>query len=169
MAGLKISLRDGKIASVELDGDRLPAGGVGGFYLRQPNDAQKVPMVGNAVSKDGKLQLTLTSPLQAKVSAVLTEGEGFLEVAGELDNLTGTDRGLWLGFNVPVNTTGWKWGQTLSTRAMNHTGRVGRAWATLRCESTSRTALKAVSARRSLRTGRTALNRPDESTVNPST
>ena len=72
-------------------------------------------MVGNAVSKDGKLQLTLTSPLQAKVSAVLTEGEGFLELAGELEDLTGTDRGLWLGFNLPVNTTGWKWGQTLST------------------------------------------------------
>ena len=34
---------------------------------------------------------------------------------GELEDLTGKDRGLWLGFNLPVNTTGWKWGKTLST------------------------------------------------------
>ena len=42
-AGLKFSIRDGQVASVELNGERLPAGGVGGFYLRQPNSAQKVP------------------------------------------------------------------------------------------------------------------------------
>ena len=112
---MRLSLDKGKIASVELDGERLRPGGVGGFYLREPNSAKRVPMVGNAVSKDGKLQLTLTSPLQAKVSAVLTEGDGFIEVAGELENLTSTDRGLWLGFNLPVDTSGWKWGQTLST------------------------------------------------------
>jgi len=115
-AGLKLELEDnGNIAGVELSGEKLPKGMAGGFYLREPNSAKKVSMVGNAVSKDGKLQLTLTSPLQAKVSAVVTGGEGFIEVVGELEDLTGKDRGLWLGFNLPVNTTGWKWGQTLST------------------------------------------------------
>ena len=61
-AGLKLSLDDGKVASVELNGERLPAGGVGGFYLREPNSAKKVPMVGNAVSKDGKLSLDADEP-----------------------------------------------------------------------------------------------------------
>jgi len=115
-AGLKLAMEDnGKIAGVELSGEKLPKGLVGGFFLREPNSAKKVSMVGNAVSKDGKLDLTLTSPLQAKVRAVLTEGAGFIEVVGELEDLTGKDRGLWLGFNLPVNTTGWKWGKTLST------------------------------------------------------
>ena len=115
-ASLKLELEDnGNIAGVELSGDKLPKGTDGGFYLREPNSAKKISMLGNAVSKDGKLQLTLTSPLQAKVRAVLTEGEGFIEVVGELEDLTGKDRGLWLGFNLPVNTTGWKWGQSLST------------------------------------------------------
>jgi hypothetical protein len=115
-AGLKLELEDnGNIAGVEMRGEKLPKGMAGGFYLREPNSARNVSMVGSSVSKDGKLHLTLTSPLQAKVSAVLTEGEGFIEVVGELEDLTGNDRGLWLGFNVPVNTTGWKWGQTLST------------------------------------------------------
>jgi hypothetical protein len=115
-AGLTLNLGDnGIITSVEMSGNKLPNGTEGGFFLREPTSDKKVPMVGRVVSKDGKLHLTLTSPLQAKVSAVLTEGEGFIEVAGELENLTGADRGLWLGFNLPVNTTGWKWGQTLST------------------------------------------------------
>ena len=114
-ASLKLELENnGNIAGVELSGEKLPQGTDGGFYLREPNSAKKVPMVGNAVSKDGKLQMTLTSLLQANVSAVLTEGEGFIEVVGELEDLTGKDRGLWLGFNLPVNTMGWKWGQTLS-------------------------------------------------------
>ena len=108
-AGLKLELEDnGNIAGVELSGEKLPKGMAGGFFLLEPNSAKKVPMVGNAVSKDGKLHVTLTSPLQAKVCAVVTGGEGFIEVVGELENVTGTDRGLWLGFNVPVNTTGWK-------------------------------------------------------------
>ncbi|MCX7012026.1 MAG: hypothetical protein NTW86_05585 [Candidatus Sumerlaeota bacterium] len=114
-AGLKLELEDNvNIAAVELSGEKLPKGTDGGFYLREPNSAKEVLMAGNAVTKDGKLQLTLTSSLQAKVSAVLTEGEGFIEAVGELEDLTGKDRGLWLGFSVPVNTTGWKWGQTLS-------------------------------------------------------
>ena len=115
-ADLKLELADnGNIAGVELSGEKLMAGLGGGFFLREPNSDKKVPMVGTAVSKDGKLHLTLASPLQAKVSAVITEGDGFIEVAGVLEDLTGKDRGLWLGFNVPVNTTGWKWGKTLST------------------------------------------------------
>ncbi len=113
-AGLKLEVSDtGTISGVELSGEQLPKGTAGGFYLREPNSGKKVFMTGEAVSTDGKLQLRLTSPLQAKVSAVVTEGEGYIEVVGELEDLTGKDRGLWLGFNLPVNTTGWKWGKTL--------------------------------------------------------
>jgi len=115
-AGLTLELGDnGNISGVAMSGAKLPQGTVGGFYLREPSSAKKVFLTGSAVSKDGKLHLTLTSPLQAKVRAVLTEGQGFIEVEGELEDLTGKDRGLWLGFNLPVNATGWKWGQTLST------------------------------------------------------
>ncbi|MCY2989757.1 MAG: hypothetical protein NTY19_18055 [Planctomycetota bacterium] len=115
-AGLKLALEDnGNIAGVELSGEKLPNGTASGFYLQEPNSPKKVAIVGTAASKDGKLHLTLTSPLQANVSAVLTEGQGFIEVVGVLEDLTGKDRGLWLGFNLPVTTTGWKWGQSLST------------------------------------------------------
>ncbi|NDG71770.1 MAG: hypothetical protein EBY32_10810 [Proteobacteria bacterium] len=114
-AGLKLELEDnGNISGVELGGAKLPKGSLGGFYLLDPNSTKKIPLTGKTVSKDGKLQLTFTSPVQAKVSAEITEGQGYIEVAGVLEDLTGKDRGLWLGFNLPVNTTGWKWGKTLS-------------------------------------------------------
>jgi len=115
-AGLKLELEgNGSIAGVELGGAKLPNGSLGGFYLMEPNSTKKIPLTGKVVSNEGKLQLTLTSPLQVNVSAVVTEGHGHIEVTGELEDLTGKDRGLWLGFNLPVNTTRWKWGQTLST------------------------------------------------------
>jgi len=81
----------------------------------EPNSTKKIPLTGKTVSEDGKLQLVLTSPFQANVSVEITEGQGYIEVAGVLQDLTGKDRGLWLGFNLPVNTIGWKWGKNLST------------------------------------------------------
>ncbi len=114
-AGLKLELEaNGTIAGVELGEAKLPKGSLGGFYLLEPNGTEKILLTGSAVAKDGNLHLMLKSLLQAKVQAVITEGQGFIEVAGELEDLTGEDRGLWLGFNVPVNTMGWKWGKTLS-------------------------------------------------------
>lgn len=114
-AGMKLKIEDnGSITGVELNGENLPKGLGGGFFLREPNSDKKVFISGKAVSKNGKLNLTLLSPLEAKVSAEITEGDGFIEIAGELEDLTGKDRGLWLGFNLPVNTTGWKWGKSLS-------------------------------------------------------
>ena len=113
--GLKIELEDnGNIAGVELGGAIMPKGSLGGFYVLEPNSTKKIPLTGKTFSKDGKLQFILTSPLQADVIAEVAEGQGFIEVTGVLQDLTGRDRGLWLGFNLPVNTTGWKWGKTLS-------------------------------------------------------
>jgi hypothetical protein len=76
-AGLKLELEDtGNIAEVELGGAKLPKGSLGGFYLLEPNSTKKIPLTGKAVSQDGKLQLTLTSPLQAKVSAEIAATRG---------------------------------------------------------------------------------------------
>ncbi|AKC82314.1 hypothetical protein IMCC26134_05200 [Verrucomicrobia bacterium IMCC26134] len=114
-AGLTLELQEnGNVSGVAMNGTKLPQGAAGGFYLREPNTVKKAFLAGSAFAKNGKLHLTLNSPLQAQVQAVITEGPGFIEVAGELEDLTGKDRGVWLGFNLPVNTTGWKWGKTLS-------------------------------------------------------
>jgi len=92
-ADLKLELKDsGDIAGVEMGGAKLPKGSAGGFYVMEPNSTKKLPMTGKSVSKDGKLQLLLTSPLQANVSAEITEGQGFIEVVGVLEDLTGKDR-----------------------------------------------------------------------------
>jgi hypothetical protein len=84
-AGLKLELEDnGVFAGVDLAGGKLPKGTAGGFYLREPNSDKKVFMTGKAVSKDGKLQLLLNSPLQANVTAVVTEGDGFIDLSAVL-------------------------------------------------------------------------------------
>ena len=114
-AGLKLDIEsNGSITGVTLNGEKLPNELDGGFFLQEPNSTKKVEMLGKTSSKNGKLYLTLTSSLQANVSATVTEGNGFIEFEGVLENLTGKDRGLWLGFNLPVNTIGWKWGKSLS-------------------------------------------------------
>lgn len=114
--GLKLQLEsNGNISGVELNGTALPYGSIGGFYSQDPLNTTKVPLTGTASTLTaGKIQLKLTNSLNDSVTAVLTEGVGYIEVTGELKDLTGTDRGLWLGFNLPVNTTDWQWGQTLS-------------------------------------------------------
>ncbi len=118
-AALKFDLADnGTIASVVLSGEKLPAAAGGGFYLKEPNGKKSIPLVGGSKTVNGKIQLTLSNPLQARVVAQFTEGNGFIEVAGYLEDLTGQDRGLWLGFNLPVNTLGWKWGKTLSVHPL---------------------------------------------------
>ena len=114
-AGLTLELgTNGIISGVAMNGIAQPSGTGGGFYLQQPNSSTKVLLTGNVVTNAGQLNLTLTNSLQARVTATLTQGAGFIEVAGVLEDLTGTDRGLWLGFNVPVNTLGWNWGHNLT-------------------------------------------------------
>lgn len=114
-AGLTLNLlTNGNITTVTLNGITQPGGTGGGFFLRQPNSSTQVPLTGTLVTNAGQINLTLTNTLQAKVTATLTQGAGFIEVTGVLEDLTGTDRGLWLGFNVPVNTLGWNWGHNLT-------------------------------------------------------
>lgn len=114
-SGLSLSIENnGSVSTVELGNEKIQQVLVGGFFLQEPNSTKKVTMLGKTESKNGKLYLNLTSSLEANVSATITEGDGFIEFEGVLENRTGNDRGLWLGFNLPVNTIGWKWGQSLS-------------------------------------------------------
>ena len=114
-AGLVLHLEDqGTVSKVELNGKTLAISSFGGFYLLEPNSKKKIPLHGSVIKKGDQQELRLSSTTQATVRAAITEGNGFIEVSGELQNSSGKDRGLWLGFNLPVNTTGWKWGKTLS-------------------------------------------------------
>ena len=108
----------GVVSGVGLNGTSLPSATGGGFFLREPNSSTTVPLTGSAVSANGILTLDLTSAaLKASVKATVSQGNGYIEVSGTLENLdpiNNPDRGLWLGFNVPVNTTGWNWGHNLT-------------------------------------------------------
>ena len=118
-AGLTMDVSStGVVSGVGLNGTSLPSATGGGFFLREPNSSTTVPLTGSAVSANGILTLDLTSAaLKASVKATVSQGNGYIEVSGTLENLdpiNNPDRGLWLGFNVPVNTTGWNWGHNLT-------------------------------------------------------
>ncbi len=116
-AGLELTLAaDGTITAVDLHGNELGLGGYGGFYLREPNSDIRTPLVGQIAARDRSCQLAARNSLHAKLDASWIEGDGYIEIRGELTDLTGADRGLWLGFNVPLDATGWKWGKSLSYR-----------------------------------------------------
>ena len=118
-AGLTMELgTDGSVSGVALNRNSLSAGTGGGFYLQGTNDTTKYYLTGTVVSNAGQLILTLTNAaLQAKVTVTNTPGTNYIEMAGVLEDLapTKTNRALWLGFNVPVNTLGWNWGHNLNT------------------------------------------------------
>ncbi len=112
--GLELKLtEDGSVDAVHLHGQELPRGSCGGFYLREPNSNTRVRLLGEFAQRDGSYRLAATSPLKASLRASWTEGDSYIEIRGELVNLSGADRGLWLGFNVPLDATGWKWGESL--------------------------------------------------------
>lgn len=114
-AGLILTMGStGTISGVSLNKTTLTPVGIGGFYSQSPNSTTKVAFTGTAITTGTSTQLKLTNSLQDSVTAVITQGVGYIEINGVIKDLTGTDRGLWLGFNLPINTTNWKWGQSLS-------------------------------------------------------
>ena len=114
-AGLSLQVAsNGTIFGVSLNNTTLSPAGIGGFYSRDPKNKTNIALTGTATTTGSSTQLKLTNTLQDSVNAVITQGTNYIEVTGELKDLTGTDRGLWLGFNLPINTTGFYWGQSLS-------------------------------------------------------
>ncbi len=116
-AGLRLDVSSaGRISTVNLNGSSVSANNDGGFYLAEPNQkAKRIPVSGKTTKHEGKLYFQGESKgLQARVRVVFEPGDGFIQVRGELMDLSGKDRGLWMGFNLPADLVGWEWGKTLS-------------------------------------------------------
>jgi hypothetical protein len=51
-------------------------------------------------------------------------GGAYIEIAGEVNDLTGTDRALKVSFTLPVGLKGWKWENTAATARRVEAGKV---------------------------------------------
>jgi arylsulfatase len=118
--GLFLQLTDsGRISDVYLNGDRRYTGTKSGFFVRRSNEDNNHPFVGSVSgskisSGTNEFLFNGSSDIDVDIEATITEGDDYIEVEGYIQNLSGSDRGIWLGFKVPVNTLNWKWADDLS-------------------------------------------------------
>src|SRR5208283_4201763 len=98
--GLRVKLRDGGIASVRIDGQELAAAAVSGFLARDP--AADTDVFGFERGKCPALGLRLETRWQGAANHI--------RVRGRLLNTRNGDRAVTLVFSLPIDATGWRWG-----------------------------------------------------------
>ncbi len=99
--GLKLALRDNTITSLQLDGQELGASSPSGFLVRDfAADSDIYAFAGGACKELG---LSLESRF--------TAGKDHLAIEGRVTDTTGRDRAITLLFALPLDATGWQWGE----------------------------------------------------------
>ncbi len=119
--GLGIALeRSGAIGGVSVGKKKLALRGSGGFsieeVLRPKGEVRKLEAVKGKLSGSGK-GCRFAGGIESaglEIRAGFKGGE-FIDVRGEVRDLTGMDRALKVKFTLPVNLTGWTWENTTAT------------------------------------------------------
>jgi len=98
--GLKLTLRDDTVASLRLKGQELGATSPSGFLARDfAADSDVYPFAAGACKELGLRLQTTFSPSRDHIA-----------VEGRVADLTGRDRAVTLLFALPLDATGWQWG-----------------------------------------------------------
>jgi len=98
--GLKLTLRDNTVISLQLDGKELSASSPSGFLARDfAADSDIYAFTGGACKELG---------LNLEVD--FTPGRDHLAIEGRVTDTTGRDRAVTLLFALPLDATGWQWG-----------------------------------------------------------
>jgi hypothetical protein len=132
--GLAMTLDgSGSATHVRLGGrDVAPkAGGYGGFYAWDITQAPQYHRFTEAAppSSDGTLNLRCES-LGLSLSASFRASDDHIDLTGDLADLTGKDRAIILVFALPVDASGWTWGDDLNhSRHIEETGRYQNVFA----------------------------------------
>jgi hypothetical protein len=115
---LQLSFDDGgALREVRLADKRLPLSGPGGFSIaeaRSPDGA--VAGLGSPAGKvsrrGGTVRLEACLPEAGLELAAAFRGGKFIDVRGEVRDLTGIERALKVTFTLPVKLSGWRWENT---------------------------------------------------------
>lgn len=116
--GLSLALAGDGIRSLKAGGRELAAEGVSGFIVRDvASDSDFHGLTGRTVAKGdsavtgsydaGDLNLRLTADYQARADSI--------SVKGKVTDTTGKDRAITLCFALPVDASGWTWGDDIRT------------------------------------------------------
>jgi len=109
---------DGQVAALALDGQALPANGLGGFVLTElkaPQGARREAglLKGKVAAQNGKLTWTGDAGEGLKLEATFVATD-HIAVSGTIRDTSGKDRAIILRFVVPVQAgDGWQYGASL--------------------------------------------------------
>lgn len=103
--GLKLAIRDNTITSLLIGDTELAADAPSGFLAR--DFAANSDVFDFSDNTCAELKLQINSRIEAK--------SDHLSISGTVTDLTGTDRAITLLFALPVDATGWQWGDDMRT------------------------------------------------------
>jgi len=101
--GLQMQLRDGAVASLQVDGRELAGAAPAGFLARDV--AANSDFYSLAGGECSELGLKLRSAFRAEADHIV--------VQGRVADLRGADRAITLIFALPVDAAGWHWGDDI--------------------------------------------------------
>lgn len=125
---LSLSLtQDGRVAGLVSKGAGLCSGAGGGFSISEampPCGEMRNPgdLTGSVSQSNEGLHFEgVVAGGGLKLRADFTGGD-YIDVRGEVEDLTGKDRALYVTFLLPVGLTGWRWENTLRRAARMEPG-----------------------------------------------
>jgi hypothetical protein len=143
--GLKLTLRDNTITSLQLGGKELSASSLSGFLARDVAADSDIFAFTNGTCHELGLKLEL--------EAKSTPAKDHLAFAGRVIDTTGRDRAITLLFAVPLDATGWHWGDDVRrNRLIEGTGEFANT-ISLRCGANGKMSLYPLAAVWNERTG----------------
>jgi len=101
--GLRLSLKDNTVAALQIRGHKLAALAPSGFLARDVAANSDVFAFEQDACPD----------LQLRLSATFTAASNHIVVQGRVADTTGRDRAVTLLFALPVDATGWRWGDDI--------------------------------------------------------
>ncbi|MEA3402775.1 MAG: hypothetical protein U9R79_16160 [Armatimonadota bacterium] len=113
--GLTVALNDGgEVARVALDGRSVALSeAMSGLWIR-PYGGDFIPVAGTLAAEDGAVrQSRHYEGLGLRVEATYRPLGGTLACEGQIEDLTGEDRGVEVGFSLPAGGEGWRWGKSI--------------------------------------------------------
>lgn len=141
--GLRLELAGDWVTSVKLAGRELAGGGVGGFLAQDVGAGSDV--FGFAEGVCSELGLRLSATLDAQPDRVVVEGR--------VTDTRGADRAVMLLFALPIDATGWIWGDDIRRqRVVSGRAEYGNATA-VGCGTTGGLAVYPIAAVHNGRTG----------------
>src|ERR1035437_1932410 len=141
--GLKLTLRDNTITSLQLDGKELSGPSPSGFLVRDfAADSDVYAFTGDACKVLG-----------LKLETSFNDAKDHLAIEGRVTDTTGRDRAVTLLFALPLDATGWQWGDDVrQSRLIGGSGEFANT-TSLRCGANGKMSLYPLAAVWSERAG----------------